>query len=725
MTLKAVPLIEDNLKKTLSTKVLLTCAAVFLSCFLIAALMFDVLRSSYLAKEQKSNQSWLDTFANRLEHRLNATMAVGRGVAAQMALLEAVDQNQLETIVKYLIGNHLEVRHVAIAPHLIISAIYPLPGNEKAIGLNYLNNPQQKISVIKAIESNLIILDGPLDLVQGIKNQLIVRVPVKQNEGSTWGIVSLVVDINELFESAGVNTRPADLTLTVLFDKRIIWGKDQPLSGHALKTFVTVPEGRWQVLLSPKAKWTIPKSTQSFFWLAALFVSSLFSITVYLILQSRMVKMEHDKKIHSILALDPLTRLSSLYQFKINLWELIEESRRFERKFALIILNLNHFKDINSSLSHEIGDYVLKEIAIRIKRCIRRYDLVCRANADEYIITLKDMADHFEVEARAKLISKYLYTPIDTPKGQVLLNSCIGIAMYPIDGLDEKELIQNASFAMHENKKMAQNSVQFFNKDRRTEISSYVHLGSELKQALESNELEIYYQPIFDIQKKQFTKCEALCRWRKSDGKFVSPLDFIPVAERTGLIHELGMWLLDEVLRANQAMTALGLNIEISINRSAAEFLSHKNTLNTIAKVKRFNVEPSNIILEITESLLMSDNRDKLNNFSLLKEAGFQVAIDDFGTGYSAIGYLKRFPVNYIKIDRSFISGINESPKTEVLVRAIVEIAKTFGMQIVAEGVETKEELDVIEKLGCEYAQGYYMSKPIPLEQLLEFLTSN
>jgi len=291
--------------------------------------------------------------------------------------------------------------------------------------------------------------------------------------------------------------------------------------------------------------------------------------------------------------------------------------------------------------------------------------------SDEFVGVFRGVTSSIEIEHRAEEIMAAINEPINVGGFELTITSSIGVAVYPEDGSDGETLIRHADRAKFESKRSGRNTLYFFNASMRNEADRYIELTSAIKAGLQNAEFEVYYQPIYDLRKKAYTRCEALMRWRRADQSMVSPAEFIPIAEQSGLIIELGAWLADEVFNCYQIMQAAELPMKISINRSAHEFGSVRHTQHLINLQRKRGVPPEEITLEITESLLMSDNRTKSDNFRLLKEHGFQFSIDDFGTGYSAINYLRKYPAETLKIDRSFIKELGETEQADMLVKVI------------------------------------------------------
>jgi EAL domain-containing protein (putative c-di-GMP-specific phosphodiesterase class I) len=353
---------------------------------------------------------------------------------------------------------------------------------------------------------------------------------------------------------------------------------------------------------------------------------------------------------------------------------------------------------------------------------VRSYDLLCRFGGDEFIAVLKNVNRTPEIENRARIITSCVAENRNIQGAAVNITCSVGVAVYPTDGGDAASLIQHADLAMYESKRTGRNALYFFNMSMRNEADRYIELSTAIKHALSKNEFEVYYQPIYSTREERFTRCEALCRWPQADGSMISPAEFIPVAEQSGLICDLGNWVVEQAMKFCLTLRDHGIDMNVSINRSPQEFASRQHTQQLIALRNRLNIPSHLVTLEITESLLMADHCAKSQNFLALREQNFQFAIDDFGTGYSAINYLRQYPVESLKIDKSFIAELGISRQADTLVKVIMQMAKSLNINVVAEGVETQKQVNFLSAIGCDYMQGYFFARPMPADQLLQFM---
>jgi EAL domain-containing protein (putative c-di-GMP-specific phosphodiesterase class I) len=325
-------------------------------------------------------------------------------------------------------------------------------------------------------------------------------------------------------------------------------------------------------------------------------------------------------------------------------------------------------------------------------------------------------------ELMAEKLVQELAKPVQVGDKLLAVSASIGIAMYPHDGMNHGDLLKHADRAMYAAKQIGRNTYHFYDAAMQKEADRFVHLHNEILKGVQQGQFFLVYQPIYDVQSGSFTKCEALVRWQHPERGLISPLDFISVAERTGAIRPLGHWILQQALVDAKRFNSLGLPLQMSVNRSSQEFNVHHVADEWLQMIAAAGLECEQLIFEITESLFMDRISVQQNNIIKLHQQGLQLAIDDFGTGYSALNYLSRYPVNFIKIDKSFIVDVATEDKARALAAVLINMAKVLDVQVVAEGVETKAQLEVLNELGCDFIQGYYFSKPLRADDFIAFI---
>lgn len=415
---------------------------------------------------------------------------------------------------------------------------------------------------------------------------------------------------------------------------------------------------------------------------------------------------------------DQLTKLPNRRLFHDRLEQALKRSHREKSLTALLFIDLDHFKDINDSQGHAIGDRVLAEAAQRITQCIRDYDTVSRFGGDEFTVILSDVNDIAAAGRIGNDIVNRLSVPFTIEQQDFYLSASIGIALYPDDASSTDALIKCADQAMYKAKSEGRRRVTFFTRGMQEAADLRTRLSNELRSALQETQFALHYQPIIELATGNIFKAEALIRWFHPKHGLVSPAAFIPIAEDTGLIHEIGDWAFHEVLRMIQCWQARHKHpVQIALNMSPVQFrhvVGHRHWLDAL---KQHAMEGGQLVLEITEGLLIDNDQQVQQQLLAFREAGIQIAIDDFGTGYSALSYLKRFNIDYLKIDRSFVMNLAEESTDLALCEAMVVMAHKLGLKVIAEGVETDQQRLLLKAIGCDFAQGYLFSRPIPADE--------
>jgi diguanylate cyclase (GGDEF)-like protein len=415
---------------------------------------------------------------------------------------------------------------------------------------------------------------------------------------------------------------------------------------------------------------------------------------------------------------DTLTNLPNRTLFNDRLTQAISLADRQRKKLAVLFVDLDQFKRINDSLGHAMGDKLLRSVAGRLMSCVRRSDTVCRLGGDEFVILLTQVEHAEDAAISARKILRAVAAPHIVDDKSLDISVSIGGSTYPADGLDVESLMSQADAAMYEAKLHGRNGYQFYRGDMRTRVAKRLLLEGDLRYALGRKEFLLHYQPKINLQTGQFTGMEALIRWIHPEHGLLVPSVFVPIAEECGLIVPIGQWVLLEACRQSREWTDAGLvTVPVAVNVSAAEFRAKDFLSGVRAALIATGVEPKNLELELTESVLMEDAESAVITLLALKAMGVQLAIDDFGTGFSSFTYLQRFPVDTLKIDRSFVQQIAAYPGGINLVSAMINIGKSLNQKVVAEGVENRSQLNFLQDHGCDDGQGYYFSHPVVAEQ--------
>jgi diguanylate cyclase (GGDEF)-like protein len=414
---------------------------------------------------------------------------------------------------------------------------------------------------------------------------------------------------------------------------------------------------------------------------------------------------------------DVLTGLPNRVYLQKLLPRLIKRAARDRSRLALLYIDLDHFKNVNDSLGHAAGDKLLMAIAHRLRAAVSTHDVVVRMGADEFVIVANTLPNAQVVNSIADRIRRALVVPLDLDGVTMFASPSIGISVYPEDGVDAEQLLKHADIALNHAKDRGRGNHQFYTPEMNARLRERFGLERALRQALERNELSIEYQPSFDLQTLRPVSLEALLRWRTADGTYVPPSRFIPIAEQSGLIVGIGEWVLRTVcLQLSEWQRQHVPLLPVSVNISVQQF-EHTQLANVVAVLAdELGIDASLLHFEITESAAMQNSQQHLGSLQALRNLGSRILIDDFGTGYSSLSYLKHLPIDTLKIDRAFVRDMAVDANDAAIVRAIVGVAKSLGLQLVAEGIETAEQLECLRKLDCECGQGFYFSPPVSAE---------
>lgn len=424
---------------------------------------------------------------------------------------------------------------------------------------------------------------------------------------------------------------------------------------------------------------------------------------------------------------DSLTGLADRELFFDRLKQAIFRSNRDRRMLAVIFLDLDNFKTINSGLGHGVGDILLREVAARLVAAVRDVDTVSRFGGDEFIILLEEIEQEYDATTVARRIIESISNPYEYNGIDLYTAASVGISFYPADGASVDDLVKNADMAMHHAKDCGKNTYQIFTRPMHEKVTQRLEMEASLRKAIQREELLVYYQPKVALENLRIVGMEALLRWRRMDGKIILPGEFIQLAEETGLIVSLDEWTIHEACRFTksahmEADSDLPVSVNVSINLSARD-LERKDLLDTVVSaVEKEGLEYHHLELEVTESAVIRDLDRAIGLLKEMRDLGFMVSIDDFGTGYSSLNYLAKMPINILKIDRTFVTDLQSNHNARSIARAIISMSHDMGIKVVAEGVETGPQLDYLKRIGCDEVQGYIFCKPLPEREMLSYL---
>jgi diguanylate cyclase (GGDEF)-like protein/PAS domain S-box-containing protein len=420
---------------------------------------------------------------------------------------------------------------------------------------------------------------------------------------------------------------------------------------------------------------------------------------------------------------DILTGLPNRNLLQDRIRQAVVHADRHDTLTAVALINLDNFGLVNDTLGRDAGDRVLKELALRVSAGVRSLDTVARLAGDEFALVSYDHENEDAVSAELQRVHDTLSRPFNVDGREIFITTSSGVVLYPQDAKSVEDLLRNANAAMHRAKARGKNNIQFYAPDMNARIGERLDLYGKLRHALERGEFQLHYQPQVELKTGGMVGVEALIRWKHPELGMVSPARFIPLAEETGLIVPIGEWVLRTACAQNRKWQEAGLPpITVAVNLSGRQF-TEKNLVQMVERTLReTRLEPRYLELEITEGVVMDNPAGVIVTLTALRDMGVQLSIDDFGTGYSSLNYLKRFPVNRLKIDQSFVRDITTDADDAAIARAVISLGHTLNLKVIAEGVETKEQLAFLRLSGCDEKQGYYFSKPLATEDMTEFL---
>lgn len=432
-----------------------------------------------------------------------------------------------------------------------------------------------------------------------------------------------------------------------------------------------------------------------------------------------------EARIHYMAHHDELTGLPNRALLQDRIDGAIESARRQQSRTAVLMIDLDRFKHVNDSLGHQIGDVLLREVAGRLQRCVRSSDTIARLGGDEFVISLPDIGFDTTASMVAAKVMHELEAPFYVRNQTLKLGASIGISLYPEDGDSAHDLLRTADTAMYSAKKSGRGQYCYFTHELNQAAHEHLVLLSQLQHAISNDEFELYYQPLHRLCDNRLTGAEALLRWNHPERGLLAPGEFIYLLEEHGLMVKVGHWVLQTACAQTAAWHQQGLNCRVSVNLAADQFYRGNVLQSVKTALATSGLPATQLLLEFTETVLLHHSDSIIAIMHQLKRLGVQLSLDDFGTGYSSLSYLHRFPVDQLKIDRSFISGIDQHPGAVNIVTSIIQLAASLGLQSVAEGLETKAQQQTLTRLKCDFGQGYFLGHPMPASDFAEILARN
>jgi diguanylate cyclase (GGDEF)-like protein len=463
------------------------------------------------------------------------------------------------------------------------------------------------------------------------------------------------------------------------------------------------------------------------------------SDTVLAIVREITDRKQAEAKVRHLAYHDNLTGLPNRQYFANKLRQAIRHARKHDQMLATLYIDLDRFKRINDTLGHRVGDALLKAVAKRLDHSVRHADSIARVDAvdenevrlarlggDEFVVLIEGIETEAQVDAVADRIRTSLLAPFKYDGHQFVVTPSIGIALYPRDGKRLDDLMMHADMAMYEAKSSGRNGHRYYSKSMNLRSVERLDLENELQNAIRTNAFEVYYQPKVNLDSARIVGVEALLRWQHPERGWIPPAQFIPIAEETGLVMELGNWVVQQACQQVKTWQRKGINdISVAINVSSRQFCRDDLLDSVLRIVWDSGIRPENLELEITESMLMRDVDDTRATLHAFKDAGLRISVDDFGTGYSSLNYLKQFPIDSLKIDRSFVQDLHRDRDDAAICAAILAMAKELDLSVVAEGVESEEQLEFLRRHRCDQVQGFLFGKPVPPEQFEQTYSAN
>ncbi|MEX5587181.1 MULTISPECIES: putative bifunctional diguanylate cyclase/phosphodiesterase [Pseudomonas] len=670
-----------------------------------------------------------------LEAQLRAAFGETEGIAQLIAADGHISAEHFHGMAREALESVPYMRHVSLAPDDVISDVYPLKGNQAIMGLDYRRLADQFPLLQSAREQMQPVLAGPVKLYQG-GQALIYRRPVfingKRGVKFYWGNVSTVADIDRLLAAAGLGP---ELEIDVAVrgangqggDGGLIWGDARLFEDPLLSQTVEVPGGRWQLVAAPHAGWPVLGLFASPLFLFALSCTGLFSVFVAQLNRNHRLLKQRNRELRQSQAqlerlahYDTITGLPNRVLFQQQLAAAILKGNGL----AVLMLDIDGFKQVNDSLGHPMGDLLLQQATARFLQELDSADRVCRLGGDEFVFMLQGSQGQVSHQVRA--ILRCLQRPFDLNGNAALVTGSIGLAWCPQHGESVDSLLRHADTAMYVAKESGRNAWRPYHPEMTARLQQRLELERNLRRALQDNEFELWYQPKVDLFSGQLEGVEALLRWRDPEHGLVSPAEFIPLAERTGLIIPLGELVLDLACAQLASWRAADcLPGPLAINVAALQIERSDYVTSLATALARYDLPAQLLEVEITESLLMESQQQACAVLAQLQAMGVATAVDDFGTGYSSLAYLRSLPIDHLKIDRAFIKDLPGDDDAVAVARAIIDLGHALGFRITAEGIETQEQYDFLRNAGCNQGQGYLMGRPMPAPALQAWLVQH
>lgn len=663
----------------------------------------------------------------RLTHSLSSTYILAQEVRRSNGQFRDFDHFAKE--VMQTLGG---VSSLQLAPDGITQKIYPLAGNEKGIGHNLLLSDERKQEAWEAINSKTLTLAGPFMLVQG-RMGMVGRNPVfleKNGRQHFWGFATAHIYLDELLsftELDQLKQKGYAFELSRVHPDTgaidIFARSGQPLNEQQVSKRVKVPNDEWTMTMSRPTDFTFQIMVGL---IVSLITACIFALLIRRILlepeRLRDLVKKQTIQLEYLAFNDELSGLANRRFLTEQLEQAILNGLREKNCLALMYLDLDDFKRINDSTGHEDGDRLLVEVGQRLKATVRESDIVGRLGGDEFAIILINIQSAEKARILAEKIIANIGKPFQLANTEATVGVSIGITLAPQDGTSSGELLRNADLAMYESKRMGRNRLSFYSMTMQQQALSSIRLEEELRQALAKEEFTLMFQPIVALDNGQAVKFEALLRWHQPERGMQHPGSFIELAELTGLIVPIGYWVIEAACRFIQQQMQAGPAVKpVAVNVSVCQLREAEFANRIESLLNHWKIPPGFLELEITESMFMENVDLAMILINSLKRQGIRISIDDFGTGYSSLSKLRQLPVSALKIDRSFVMDLASSSVDRQMVEAITAMVHKLGLKVVAEGIETEQQMQFLKKIGCDYGQGFLFARPLLPEEALQY----
>jgi diguanylate cyclase (GGDEF)-like protein len=693
------------------------------------------LRHAQQQRSQLAVTEQLGSIRARLESVVNLGLSLTNGLAAFIAIDPDLDHARFDAYARAVLEREPALLNLAAAPDLVVRYVYPREGNEAAIGLDYRKVPAQRDAAERVLLTGELVVAGPVSLVQG-GEAIIGRAPVYVDSPSgrrhAWGVVSAPIRLANLLERAGIGADGNALGIAIRGrDGRgaqgdVFFGDGAVFDAPDAVTMpVIVGGGSWLIAAVPKP--TAGERLER--WILRAFALGVLALALTVMrvrAAQRQRELLYSRSMERQAKEDALTGLPNRAAFREQLAATLARSTRSGARHALLFIDLDDFKSVNDNLGHDAGDRLLVEVAARVRACLRSTDTVARLSGDEFTVILYDISNEDASAHVAGSIVDSLARAFRIDGTEVFCGASVGVAIYPDDASDPETLIIKADQAMYSVKQAGRNGWHFYTREMHERSERRHRLYNDLAAALDAAQVQAWMQPVVAVESGRIVGCEALARWQRADGTWVPPAEFVEVAEERGLVNRLDLHMMRRGAEQVREINAtLGAGLGLSVNISPRLFVARNQELERWMEDAQGIARDIRLTVEITERLLVGESDIAHRALSALSAAQIGIALDDFGTGFSSLGYLMRFPVDTIKIDRSFVRGIGVDPTSEALVETILAMGARLGKKVTAEGVETAGQLAYLRAHGCDFAQGYLLGKPMSPADFLTFVREN